>query len=153
MVSGVPVNLQEKDVTDALRATGGNIRAAARMLACSHHVMYEFIEDHPHLKQKLNKIRAGKDDEMLTLCEQQLTKAVLMMDTKPRIALDAVKFFLEKKGKSRGYGASTDVSQQQSLEIQTNSLDETLRKAYEAREVQQQADHSLQRNESQNKHM
>ena len=147
MVSGVPFNFTETDIVNALKASGGNIRAASKMLNCSHLVIYDFIEDHPHLKQKLAKIRAGKDDELLSLCETQLTKAILMMDTKPRIALDAVKFFLDRKGKSRGYGASTDISQQQSLEIQTNSLHETLKKAYEARDIQQQANQSLQRDE------
>lgn len=150
MVAGVKFNYSEDDIVDALRANKGNLRATSRMLNCSHQYIYEFIEEHPHLKQILNKIRHAQDDEMLTLCENQLTKAILMIDTKPRIALDAVKFFLDRKGKSRGYGASTDISQQQSLEIQTNTLHETLKKAYEARDIQQQANQSLQRDDEPN---
>ena len=147
MVSGVPFNFTETDIVSALKLHGGNIRAASRVLGCSHLVIYEFIEDHPHLKQKLAKIRAGKDDEMLSLCENQLAKAIMMMNDRPRVALDAVKFYLDRKGKSRGYGVSADVSKEQSIELQTSSLDEVLRKAYEAREVQQEADNGLQRDE------
>lgn len=147
MVSGVPFNFSETDIVSALKLHGGNIRAASRVLGCSHLVIYEFIEKHPHLKEKLAKIRMAKDDEMLSLCENQLAKAIMMMNDRPRVALDAVKFYLDRKGKSRGYGASTDISQQQSLEIQTNSLHEALKKAYEARDIQQQADQSLQRDE------
>ena len=153
MVAGVKFDYTEDDIVDALRANKGNLRATSRMLNCSHQYLYEFIEEHPHLKKTLNKIRHAQDDEMLTLCENQLTKAILMIDTKPKIALDAVKFYLDRKGKSRGYGASTDISQQQSLDLRTNLLDETLRKAYEARDFQQEADNCLQRDESPHQHM
>lgn len=77
----------------ALEQAGGIKAAAARQLNVSRTTLYAFLARHPELQEFLQ----GIEEEVLDLAESKMLQ--LIRDGDP----SSVRFFLERKGRSRGY--------------------------------------------------
>ena len=83
----------EKQVEDALRATGGFITYAAKQLGCHYVTVLQYLKNSEYLR----KVRHEIDMSYLDLTEVELIKKVKSGD------LGAICFYLKCKGKNRGY--------------------------------------------------
>lgn len=81
-------------VERALRASGGFVTLAAKKLKTTPKTVYDYLNRYPQLKAVKTEIEEG----YLDLGELKLIQQ--MKSGK----FDAVKYYLERKGKARGYG-------------------------------------------------
>lgn len=86
-----------EQIAEALRATAGIHVAAAAKLRCSRYTIARMVKRYP----KLQKLQDELNEEILDVGESVLVTALKSEDK--RIALDAAKFLLKTKGKTRGY--------------------------------------------------
>lgn len=86
---------------EALRASGGVIAAAARMLGCSRNTVKRYIRTYVTVEEVFEE----ENETSLDTAEEALLDYVRGeldgLDLKTR--LQAIKFFLSTKGKDRGY--------------------------------------------------
>ncbi|CDX30865.1 hypothetical protein MPLA_140352 [Mesorhizobium sp. ORS 3359] len=80
-------------VIEALRLNGGIKAAAAAALKVGRTTLHRFLAAHPEVKAAA----ADVDEETLDLAESQVVKAIRAGD------LPTVRWFLELKGRDRGY--------------------------------------------------
>ncbi|OHV87921.1 hypothetical protein ORS3428_03850 [Mesorhizobium sp. ORS 3428] len=80
-------------MVDALRAHAGIKTAAAAALKVGKTTLYAFLKAHPNVMEAA----ADVDEEILDIAESQVVKAIREGD------LPTVRWFLELKGKDRGY--------------------------------------------------
>lgn len=74
--------------------TGGIVSQIAEKLQCSRNTVYAYIDKYPEVK-------TAYDDEkemILDVCEEGLFAKIYGQD------FEAIKYYLERKGKCRGYG-------------------------------------------------
>ena len=87
-------------VADALKKSAGIISGAAQILDCAPKTVRDYIARYPKLKEVL----AETVEFNLDLCETKLLAAV------SKEADWAVKFYLETKGKHRGYTRRQEIT-------------------------------------------
>ncbi len=90
-----------KKVKEALEATGGFQAQAAKMLCIQRSTLNERIKNNPELQECLNDILESR----LDLVESKLMLAI--KDGK----MAAIQYYLDHKGRNRGYGKES-VTQQ-----------------------------------------
>ncbi len=94
-------------VIKAINGTGGIISQVAERLQCSRQTVYTYIN-------KYKKVKSAYDDEkdtILDVCEEGLFAKIYGQD------FEAIKYYLERKGKSRGYGGQDQFGKGQEDEI------------------------------------
>jgi hypothetical protein len=69
---GRPQEYTVEQVETALKATFGNLTAAAQALKCERSTVYVYLERYPHLKE----IRPAKRRELVEIAEEHLFAAV-----------------------------------------------------------------------------
>lgn len=85
---------------DAIPGSGGIISVIAKRVGCAWHTASKYIEDYP-------TIQAAYDDEtesLIDLAESTVLKAIQGGD------VGAAKWYLQTKGKSRGYTERHEVT-------------------------------------------
>jgi hypothetical protein len=97
---GRPQEYTVEQVETALKATFGNLTAAAQALKCERSTVYVYLERYPHLKE----IRPAKRRELVEIAEDHLFAAV--KDGKQW----AIERVLRTVGKDLGYGDNVEVS-------------------------------------------
>lgn len=100
---GVTKNITEKTLAAALRKWGGVQTLAAKEIGTSRQNVYQRIK----LSKKLQDVMREVEDDTLDLGEGHIIKGVRDGDK------DYVKYYMDRKGKRRGYGPKVE-----------NSLDE-----------------------------
>ena len=101
-----------QQMIDALREAGGVMTAAARKIGCSRHTVRRYVDEYPKVREVLEEENETNLDEgENTLIDYVRGVTTIEVDgervTKPvddRTRLDALKFYLRTKGRSRGYG-------------------------------------------------
>lgn len=94
-------------VVKAIEGTGGIISQIAEKLQCSRQTVYTYINKYPEVK-------SAYDDEkemILDACEEGLFDKIYGHE------FEAIKYYLERKGKSRGYGGQDQFGKGQEDEI------------------------------------
>jgi len=91
----------------AYRESLGNISKACEMAKVRRNTYYDWIKNDPGFREKVMEV----DESFLDLAESVLLKKIRKEDLK------AVIYFLDTRGKSRGYGKSIKVNG----DIKTNS--------------------------------
>lgn len=91
-----------EQIVAALRASGGIRLVAARMLKCSPSSISNYIDRFPEINDALADICS----ENLDIAESILLKS-MACDDKPGLQLQAAKYYLRKRGSSRGYGPAS----------------------------------------------
>lgn len=89
-----------EQIEKALRAADGHLSKAAKKLACSVKTLKHYLTRYEHLEDVLEEI----DDELIDLAESGMKKHIKAKN------LDAIKYYLERKGKKRGYVKQTEVA-------------------------------------------
>jgi hypothetical protein len=87
------ITLTAKRVEKALRGAGGLKTVTAKSLGCHRATLYRFLERHP----KLIEIAGEIDEETKDLAEGKVLDAIKSG------CMQTVRWFLETKGKDRGY--------------------------------------------------
>lgn len=87
------MTLTEKQIENALRATGGFVSQTAKMLNVTHVAIYKRLERSTYLTQ----VREEIQDSQLDIAETRLIEKIDSGD------LGAICFYLKCKGKGRGY--------------------------------------------------
>lgn len=98
-MAGKP-QIPEKHIADALRANGNIIKGAAAQLGCTRGAIRYRIEH----SEKLKAVREEISEENLDLAEHGILEQIR------RGEFPACKWYLESKGKERGYARSTEVT-------------------------------------------
>lgn len=97
---GRPPRFKVEQIAAALRRTAGLASAAAELLHCPHSTVRNYMKRHPSLAA----IADETAEAMLDLSESKLYAAI-------NAGTDwAVKFYLETKGKNRGYTRRTELT-------------------------------------------
>ena len=89
-------------VIDLYTKLQGNISAIAGVLKISRRQIYRWLKEDKVFKEEIENINV--DDLRLDLAEHQLAQLIKDKDFR------AIKFFLENKGKSRGYGDAQTIN-------------------------------------------
>ena len=84
----------ESEIIDAIAKGLGIKTAIAKRLGCARHTLNRWIKDHPSIAAAFSEA----EDILLDTAEHKLVEQVLSGDIK------AIKYLLDTKGKSRGYG-------------------------------------------------
>lgn len=129
-----PEKFKPEQIAEALRATAGIHVAAAAKLHCSRYTIARMLKRYP----KLQKLQDELNEEILDVGESVLVSA-LKSDDK-RVALDAAKFLLKTKGKTRGY-----VERQETVTPDTLDRDPKDMSLDELRAVREKALHAPRR--------
>ena len=94
-------------VEKAIKGSYGNISFIARRIGVSRMTVYRRIYASPKLLELF-------EEETQTLVDNAENELMALMNPAtnedPRTRLEAVKFFLDRRGKSRGWGAQQEVS-------------------------------------------
>ncbi len=94
-------------IAQALRNTGGNLAAAARALKTTRGTIYDRMQAEPDLRVVYDEENEGGLDAAEAGLAQFMRGDVEGQRTAEQ--LDAIKFYLRTKGRSRGYGDRVDV--------------------------------------------
>lgn len=94
-------------VIKAINGTGGIISQVAERLQCSRQTVYAYINKYPEVKSAYD----DEKDTILDVCEEGLFAKIYGQD------FEAIKYYLERKGKSRGYGGQDQFGKGQEDEI------------------------------------
>ena len=89
-----------EQVAAALRAGNGFISKTAKRLKCSESCLRNYLERYPELEDVRDEVEEG----LIDLAEDGLVTHIKKKN------LDAIKFHLERKGKSRGYVKQTEIA-------------------------------------------
>ena len=89
-----------EQVEKALIAADGHISKTAKKLNCTPKTVREYLKRYPELEDLRDEI----DEALIDLSESGLKVHIKKKN------LDAIKFHLERKGKSRGYVKQTEVA-------------------------------------------
>ena len=95
-----PSNIPESKIVGALRKWGGVKALAAKELNTSRQNIQVRVNNSPRLQQEIADI----DEENLDIGEGHLVKLLRKGDK------DIVKYFLDRKGKKRGYGTKIEAN-------------------------------------------
>lgn len=93
-------NLDPKDVAEALRKNFGLVSAAAKSIRCTPQAIYQQIKKHSEVADAAE----NAENAMLDIAEGSLFTAI--QEGKPW----AIKFYLETKGRRRGYVSRHEIS-------------------------------------------
>lgn len=99
-----------KDASDALHKYHGNATNAAKSLGVCKDTLYRFIKENPELSDELKKARDNAHEYFIDKAENAIDKVLSRVDEQPKAALDAAKYVLDKRGKSRGWIVTVDES-------------------------------------------
>ncbi|RWQ83454.1 MAG: hypothetical protein EOS85_11550 [Mesorhizobium sp.] len=100
--------LTVESVTEALKWSGGLVTAASRKLGCHTTTLYSFMNENPALKA----VREEISEALVDLAENTLYRAIREGDLK------AVMFFLDRRGRHRGYGWKAEVTGRDGAPVQ-----------------------------------
>jgi regulatory Fis family protein len=110
MPTGIAFNPEITDITDALKECHGIVAHAAKKLGINKDTLYEYLKKYPELKEQLAKIREHNTQDLLDLSENAIRYSLINIKENPRTGLDAAKYVLDKKGKSREWHPIIDES-------------------------------------------
>lgn len=99
--------LSKDKIRKALKATAGNVTAAADQLGCTRRSVYNWLDRYPELKEAV----AEERERLVDLAESALKKKISEGDTASII------FTLKTLGKKRGYIEKQQVEQSGSLDV------------------------------------
>ena len=110
---GVPFPYTEDDIKESIIKHNGVMRKVAEELNCSHDCIYRHFNKYPSLKSILEQYRYGRKERVLDSSEDVLLYAVEECKEKDLTnSLKAAFFFLNNRGKDRGYTPLPEVSNQ-----------------------------------------
>lgn len=119
------LQVTKEDVVEALRASGGFLAPAAKMLGLSYKNLYQRVRNNVELQEVIEEFR----ESFLDIAETQLVKKMAAGD------LNAIKYYLEHQGKSRGYtnkaqievsGPGGEPLKQQVMQVAVKDLSDAL---------------------------
>ena len=101
-------------VEKAVKGSYGNVSFIARRLGVSRMTVYRRIYASPKLmeafEEETQSLMDNAENELMAIMNPATNEGV-------RTRLEAVKFFLDRKGKSRGWGAQQEVSLAQAVSV------------------------------------
>lgn len=97
-----------QQMIDALMETGGIVTEACRILGCHRSTYYEYIKQYPEIKEAHDACNEDSLDESESVLMRFVRGEIKGMG--PRERLDAVKYHLRTKGRTRGYGDRMEIA-------------------------------------------
>lgn len=114
---GCPFPYGENDIRNAIIKTKGVMRQAAKELNCDPATLYRHFNKYPALKPILDEYRWGMKEEDLDSAEEVLRHAMTKCaESDLTNALKASFFFLNNRGKERGYSPIPEQNKEQQKE-------------------------------------
>lgn len=99
--NGIMERYKPKEITDAIKETGGVLSEAARLLGCSRQTMYNYFERHPEIEAVYREETEKSLDEAEAVLMDYVRGRVPYQTRKEQIS--AARYLLRTKGKHRGY--------------------------------------------------
>ena len=91
-------------ISAAIQGSLGNVAYIARRLGCTRMTVWRRLSASPELKQQFDE----ENETMLDNAENELISLMNpSVNEDPRSRLEALKFYLNSKGKKRGYGSQS----------------------------------------------
>ena len=105
MPPGVQLNgtIDRDAVIAALKKHKGVYRQACKELNINRNSISKYVRADPELLALVNELRYAFEEDMLDACEDVITKLVKKVDEDPSHSLKASIYYLNNKGKKRGY--------------------------------------------------
>jgi hypothetical protein len=98
-VDGIMAKINAQKIADALPGSGGSISQLARMIGCSRQALYAWLRRHPKTARALDAERNALLDRAEWVVIQMIEQG----------SFEAVKFYLNAKGRDRGYGHRSEI--------------------------------------------
>lgn len=120
--SGLDKHFLKEKFLKYYRDFGGSGSKASKATKISRSTWIDWKNTDPEFKQALEDI----DDSLVDLAQEELIKFIKARKNREglnKIRLDAIKYFLDKKGKNRGYG-SIETATDNQININIIGLDE-----------------------------
>ena len=95
-------------ILEAVKGSGGICSKIAKRLGIDRRTLYKYRQEWPEIEEAIHEA----EDEGLDMAESQLMNLVAMGDLK------AIMYYLDNKGKKRGWGQSKDIKLESSMPIQ-----------------------------------
>lgn len=116
-LGGVPARITEQDIHDAIVKHHGVMKRVAEECGVSHNTIYIHFNKYPNLKPLLDEHRMGRKERMLDTAEEVLDYAMSECKEKDiNAALKACMFFLNNRGRERGYSPIPEQNKEQQKE-------------------------------------
>lgn len=91
-------------ISSAIKGSLGNVAFIARKLGCTRMTVWRRLNTSPELKEQFDE----ENETMLDNAENELISLMNpSVNEDPRSRLEALKFYLNSKGKKRGYGSQS----------------------------------------------
>lgn len=101
-IPGIPFNVPKERIAQTIKECKGVVRQVCIKLGYGYTCIWEKITADPELKALLDKERASHDEDKCDKAEETLDMLMLQSEDKS-IALGAVRYLLNNKGRGRGY--------------------------------------------------
>lgn len=102
-LSGTPLNLDRQEIIDAIKKHHGVISHVCKALKVHHESIYKRLRGDEELQEILSEARKVHTEKRLDVAENALDKLIENFEKDPSTAAKAIFFFLNNKGKERGY--------------------------------------------------
>lgn len=97
------------DLKLAIQKNRGNITKTAELLNISRETIYDHLGSNPETEIFLYNCRYGGRIYEMDVAEANFQKIIRNVDEQPALALNGLKFFLEKHGEKRGWGPKKEI--------------------------------------------
>lgn len=136
---GVLADITEKDLREAIIECKGVMKKVARKLQVGHACAYRYLNKYPMLKPILEEYRHGLREEDLDEAEDVLRYAMKeCKESDLTNALKACMFFLNNRGKERGFSAPE--MQNKEAVVQSQEMMKTMIDAFRSSSQEQKQD-------------
>lgn len=96
--------ISNASISKAIQGSLGNVAFIARRLGCTRMTVWRRLSASPELKQQFDE----ENETMLDNAENELISLMNpSVNEDPRSRFEALKFYLNSKGKKRGYGSQS----------------------------------------------
>lgn len=120
---------------EALRAAGGVIAVAARAIGCDRNTVYAYMGRYSTVKDAYDEANETNLDVaeagLMAFVRGQVTENGERRTVDDRVRLDATKYYLRTKGRTRGYGDRMEVTGEDGGAIRIERVNEKPKEATE----------------------
>lgn len=119
---GVPLDITKEQIVQSIKKCKGIGKNICKDLSICYHTFLRQINKDPELVQLLKDVRHAKIEEQLDYHEEVLEYASSLKEQDLTNALKAAFFYLNNKGKERGYSSLPEQAKEQNKEALTHLL-------------------------------
>jgi hypothetical protein len=132
MARPVRFNPKLTDIIDIISKFEGNLAQVSKHYGVCRETVYSYIGRTRELKEKIEEIRATKNETDLDSAENVMRYFLSAEQVKdnPKIAQDTAKYVLDKKGHTRGWGDGGQTSSQEKVKAHLQDISDWTDEAY-----------------------